>query len=223
MRRVFYALLVINLFFFGWHQIFEGNDGSAVDADVAGLAVGMVAPIRLLTEIAQNAEDELEKRTGAEKCDVYGPFFSASESGAFLRLVRKAALKGRQEEEMVRLKPYYWLYILPSASSRKAQDLVNRLRGAQVSAEIIKEGRLKNGVSLGNFETKEIIEALRKRLSKIDVVIKSEQKSRDYRQFWVLLDPGSEKRIDEKLRDKLISSYPDIFHQQKVCKAIASG
>lgn len=222
MRRVFYALLMVNLMFFGWHQ-FTKQVGDTVEASAEVPPASGVAPIRLLTEIGDDAEIELGKRTEAEKCDVYGPFFLASESKAFLTVVKKAGVKGRQEQELVKLKPYFWVYVLPQASARKAQGLVNRLRGYQVDAELIGEGRLRNGVSLGDFESKDMVDQLQQRLSKLNVLLEMKQKSRDYRQFWVLLDPGSEARIGVELRDGLIADYPGIFHQQKICKPIASG
>lgn len=222
MRWIFYALVVANLAFLGWYTLVEQGAESSYVADAVSVDDG-VARIRLLTEIGEGVDVELERRSGTEKCDVYGPFFSDSESESFLSLVIKAGFSGRAEQENVKLKPYYWAYVSPQSSSRKAHALVNRLRGEQVNAELIGEGRLRKGVSLGNFESEESIDVLQRRLSKFDILLKHERKSRDYKQFWVFLNPKSDAQMSAKLRDKLIAKHPDIFHQQKVCKAVASG
>lgn len=222
MRWIFYALLVANLVFFGWYVVGEQGVESASIADTVNVEDG-IARLRLLTEAGEGADVELEERPGMERCDVYGPFFSDSDSKSFLSLVKKAGFSGRAERENVKLKPYYWAYVSPQSSSRKAHSLVNRLRGEQVNAEFISEGRLRKGVSLGNFESEELIDMLQRRLAKLDILVKFERKSRDYQQFWVLLNPKSESQMAAELRDKLITKYPDIFHQEKVCKPVASG
>ncbi|MEH6359039.1 MAG: hypothetical protein V7745_08630 [Pseudomonadales bacterium] len=222
MRWIFYALLVANVAFFGWYTIVEQGAESFDVADAASVEDG-VARIRLLTEIGEDVDVGLERRSGTEKCDVYGPFFSNSDGKSFLSMVKRGGFSGRVERENVELKPYYWAYISPQSSSRKAHALVNRLRGEQVNAEFIGEGRFRKGVSLGNFESQELISALQRRLAKFDILINFERKSRDYKQFWVLLNPKSESRMPAELRDKLIARYPDIFHQEKVCKPVASG
>jgi len=221
MRWVFYTLLIINAVFFGWQQF--KNDDSTVSASGASQVVDGVEPIRLLSELGEGLSGQLEQRADAEKCDVYGPFFSAIDNRMVLAVVKKAGIRGRQEQEQVNLKPYYWLYVAPLSSARKAQAVINRLRGHQLKADIISDGRLKNGVSLGNFESEDEIERLKQRLEDLDLTLKTREKSRDYRQFWVLLNPGSEVRLKGELQDRLINDFPDIFHQQKVCKPVASG
>jgi len=221
MRWVFCGLLVINAVFFGWQQ-FTGRDGRVDGAEMAARSSG-VEPIRLLSELGEDAEIELAQRTGTDKCDVYGPFFSSVESKSFLRSAKRAGIKGLQKGELIQLKPYYSLYVEPLASVKMAQSLVNRLRGYQLNAELITEGRLRNGVSLGNFESKGEVSQLQRKLSVHEINVKIVGKSRDYRQFWVYLNPGSEALLAGKLQDDLIVRFPDIFHQQKNCKPVASG
>lgn len=222
MRWICYVLIIVNLLFFGWHN-FIGRDVDPLPSSEVMVVDGNVARIRLLTEVGEGGDTELEKRQKSKKCDVYGPFFSAPDSAAFLAVVKKAGLIGWKEKDEVRLKPYYWAYVPPQSSSRKAYALVNRLRGDQLNAEYIDEGRLRKGISLGNFESMESIESLQGRLAKIEVIVKFERKSRDYKQFWVLLNPGSEAEMSVELRDDLIAHFPNVFHQEKVCKPVASG
>jgi len=218
MRWIFYALLVINALFLGWQQV--KNDDSAPSGDASNVD-GSVGPIMLLSELGDDSPVYLEQRADTEKCDVYGPFFSSMGSRKFLQMVKKTGIKGRQEQEQINLKPYYWLYVAPLSSLQKAQTVVNRLRGYQLNAEIITDGRLKNGVSLGNLESKQEVEQIQRRLSVMDLALKIQEKSRDYRQFWVLLNPGSEALLKGELQDRLITNFPEIFHQQKVCKPVA--
>ena len=204
MRWIFYSLLIINMAFFGWHQL---RTDDAVPANKASQAEAGVLSIRLLSEA----------------CDIYGPFFSSEEGLGFLNAVKDAGLQARQEQEKIKLKPYFWLYIEPLSSEAKAQEVVNRLRGDQLNAEIIFEGRLKNGISIGNVDSAEDVERLRQRLSVFNLEVREQQKSRDYQQFWVVLDPSSEGQLPGEIQDRLIQDYPEIFHRQKVCKAVASG
>lgn len=222
MRWVFYALLAINVVFFSWYQLADREQASEAEA-VSAAVVPDVATIRLLAELGEEAELQLEKKSTAQKCDVYGPFFAAADSQAFLQAVKEADITGRQEREQVKLKPYFWVYVAPLASSQQAQAVANRLRGDQLNAEVIDRGGLKNAVALGNFETREDIESLKQRLSALNIKLRFYEKSRDYQQFWVVLDPGSETQLKGKLQQRLITDYPDIFHKQKVCKPVASG
>lgn len=221
MRWVFYGLLIINVVFFAWQQ-FAGHEGGVGGVEVQAQSSD-VAPIRLLSELGEQAEIELVRRSGTDKCDVYGPFFSSMESKSFLRAVKRAGIKGWQEGELVQLKPYFSLYVEPLATVEMAQILVNRLRGYQLNAELITEGRLRNGVSLGDFESRSDISRLQNKLSAHEISVKVVEKSRDYERFWVYFGPSSEALLSGKLRDDLIARFPDIFHQQKNCKPVASG
>lgn len=140
-----------------------------------------------------------------------------------MRAVKRAGIKGRQEGELVQLKPYFSLYVEPLATVEMAKILVNRLRGYQLNAELITDGRLRNGVSLGDFESKSDISRLQSKLSAHEISVKIVEKSRDYERFWVYFGSGSEALLSGKLRDDLIARFPDIFHQQKSCKPVASG
>jgi len=218
MRWVFYSLLVINAIFFCWQQV--RTDGSEPSDDASRVDSG-VESIKLLSELGDDSSIYLGQRAEAGKCDVYGPFFSSIDSRKFLRMVKKIGVKGRQEQEQVNLQPYYWLYVAPLSSRKNAQLVVNRLRSYQLNAEVITEGHLARGVSLGDFESRQEIEQLRQRLSVLNLVLKIQEKSRNYRQFWVLLSPGSEELLVGELQDKLILKFPEILHQQKVCKPVA--
>lgn len=220
MRWIFYSLLIINMAFFGWHQL---RIDDAVPASKASQAEAGVLSIRLLSEVGEDAEVGLTDRPETRKCDIYGPFFSSEEGLGFLNAVKGAGLQAWQEQEKIKLKPYFWLYIEPFSSEAKAQEVVNRLRGDQLNAEIIFEGRLKNGISIGNVDSAEDVERLRQRLSVFNLEVREQQKSRDYQQFWVVLDPSSEGQLPGEVQDRLIQDYPEIFHRQKVCKAVASG
>ena len=221
MRWVFYALLAANAAFFGWRVLVEHDVGSS--RVVNAVIVDGVARIRLLEELERGTGGELLSRLVAEQCDVYGPFYSAVDSKHFLSMLEGAGFYGRAERKSVSGKLYYWGYIAPQASSREARALVNRLRGGQISAELISDGRLRWGVSLGDFESKESIGVLQRRLVKFDVLVEFERKSRDYIQFLVLLSPKGGVRMSAELRDKLIAGYPEVLHQEKVCKPVASG
>lgn len=222
MRWIFFTLLIANLAFFSWYTFFEQDAESSFVAVAQNKGAGAVR-IKLLTEMTEADIKTLEKRSDNNKCDVYGPFFSLSDSQSFLALLRAAGFVGRVEREDVNLKPYFWAYLSPQKTLQKARILVNRLRDEKVNAELIEEGLHMNGISLGDFETKALIDSLRRQLSQLGMLVNYERKSRDYKRFWVLLDPGSEEKISARLRDKLIFKYPDIFHQQKDCKAVASS
>lgn len=221
MRWVFYGLLFINVIFFAWQTFTAHDELGAGEAE--GTRAAEVVPIRLLTEMGEEEEIQLEKRLALGKCDVYGPFFAAADSRGFLKAVKKTGINGREESEQIRLKPYYWVYLSPSSSIQDAQAMVNRLRGYQLNAELISDGPYRNGVALGTAETRDEIDRLQQRLAGLGVVLESIEKSRDYKQFWVVLDPGSEARIKGELHQRLINEYPGVFHQQKVCKPVASG
>lgn len=221
MRWVFIGLLVLNAMYFAWNQFIRENEVlSPVALEPDG---GDVAPIQLLTELREEQTSVLEKRSETRKCDVYGPFFSASDSRTFLRIVSEAGVEGREEQEEVRLKPYYWLYVEPFSTRDEAEALVNRLRGYQLNAELIIEGRYRNGVSLGNFEQDLEVERLLERLAAQQIEVSRIEKSRNYKQFWVVLEPGSEAIVKGELQARLVNQYPEIYHQQKVCKPVASS
>ena len=91
MRWVFYGLLIINVVFFAWQQFAGRSDVG--DTSLSGVSqTSDVAPIRLLTELGDEGEIELEKKSAANKCDVYGPFFASGDSREFLRTVKRAGI-----------------------------------------------------------------------------------------------------------------------------------
>lgn len=182
-----------------------------------------VAEIRLLSELNEQAYDALVQREGLSKCDVYGPFYSDSSGRDFLRQASRAGIAGTQQEERIKLKPYYRLYVQPQGSKEKTQELINRLRDYQLNAELITAGPLRGAISLGDFESDEEVERLTQRLSVHDLRVERQQKTRDYSQYWVYLNPGSVALLTGSVQTQLIDKYPGIFHQQKSCKPVASA
>ena len=221
MRWVCYGLIIINVAFFAWQALLV-NDESLMRGAKEVLPEG-VASIRLLNELGDQADMQLEVRADAQACDVYGPFFSDLEAKAFLRAVNAFDLIGVAVEEQVRLKPYYRLYIKAQGERQKALALINRLRGYQLNAELFSEGDLRWSISLGDFETADEVARLRKKLLIHGIEVEVLEKSRDYQQFWVYLNPGSAAHLIGSLQEELIEKFPDIFHQQKNCKPVASG
>lgn len=220
MRWVCYGLIIINVAFFVWQALVD-DESRAPSAEEVIPAEG--ASIRLLNELGDQTDIQLEVRADAQTCDVYGPFFSDLDAKTFLRAVRAFDVIGVEVEEQVKLKPYYRLYIKVQGVHQKAQALINRLRGYQLNAELVSEGDLRWSISLGDFESKDEIARLRKKLLIHGIEVEVLEKSRDYQQFWVYLNPGSAAYLTGSLQEELIEKFPDIFHQQKNCKPVASG
>lgn len=215
MRWFFFALLGANLFFIFWF----GLNSVVGDAVVKPLSDESAPTIQLLSEVDLPSLSELSSQP--RKCDYYGPFFTSDESKGFLALIEGRGGEGQNLEEWVRSPPYYKLYVAPLSNGVELEGVLNRLRAGRFDAELVREGGRRNSIWLGDYETLQHIEQLKSRLTKYNVNVEVLERSRDYRQFWVVLGPGSGSVVEGDLKALLLEKYPEIIHKEKVCKSVA--
>ncbi len=172
MKWLFFTVVLLNMAFFGWHNVSGGQQRKVVES-VYGPPVS--EKIHLLSE--ETAVPQGDYRAGAATSNeslevalnnvIDG---AVSDKVSFLcpriEIERKsdkvfvtnalAAMKwGYQEKTSTGNRPRFWLYISAQASPEAAKRIVSSLSAKSIDSFVINRGEMKNRISLGLFSSKE--------------------------------------------------------------------
>lgn len=224
MRWSLLLLLVLNLFYYVWHQ------------QQAPLQVVGVAPleqyeprqrdIHLLSESADaiGADSEVSASGFTESsCMFLGSFESAADAE-----ILRQRLAGLDIESVVKSIDSasgldYWVYLPPLASRDASLRQLKELQARQIDSFIIAEGDLSNGISLGIFPRYESAASVMNRLTGAGYEPALRKLPRDQRSYWVRVSPASLRLLDDSLLASIVADFHELQHEVKPCEAVAIG
>lgn len=224
MRWLFLLLLVLNLFYYIWHQ------------QQAPLPVKGVAPIALYKDDprgvhlldehdrarVRQAGDGEAMRTVDDSCLFFGSF--QLEDGARKLQQRLVALdidaQVRTLDAAAGLD--YWVYLAPMASRQASLRQLKELQARKIDSYIITQGDLANGISLGIFPRSDSAESVIQRLRDAGYQPLLRELPRAQRSYWVRVAPESRRLADDVLQ-QLAMDFKDLQHQIMPCVSVASA
>ncbi|PTQ71226.1 SPOR domain-containing protein [Pseudomonas sp. GV071] len=225
MRWLFLLFLVLNLFYYVWHQ------------QQAPLRAKEVAPLSLHQEVRQDIrllsesggaqsrrEHPVEAAAGSsEVCMFLGGF--DQEDAAKLVEQRLITLDIQSQVRVVDAPAGldYWVYLPPLASRQASLRQLKELQARKIDSYIITTGDLSNGISLGMFPRSESADSVMQRLREVGYEPQMRELPRAHRNFWVRISPESRRLADDSLLQSLARDFNGLQHQLMPCESVASS
>ncbi|TBU71137.1 sporulation protein [Pseudomonas daroniae] len=223
MRWIFMLLVVLNAFYYVWHQ------------QQAPMYAKEVAPLSLYQESRRDiqllSESELQQRrapavkeTPANEsvCLFLGSFEESAEAEQVEQ--RLLSLDIRSQMQIVESAGAvdYWVYLPPLASRQASLRQLRELQARKIDSYIITQGDLSNGISLGIFPRHDSADSVISRLRGAGYEPLLRELPRANRRHWVRVAPESRRLVDDSLLERLSLDFKGLQHQLMPCEGVAS-
>lgn len=225
MRWILLLLLLLNAFYYVWHQ--QQAPLRAKEVAPADAYQAARKDIRLLSEAeapSSRGESSLSVEaasSGAAVCLFLGSFEEETRAKVveqrLLSLDIQADVRGVDAAAGVE----YWVYLPPLASRQASLRQLRELQARRIDSYIITEGELANGISLGIFPRNDSASSVMQRLRDVGYEPQIRELSRAHRSFWVRVAPQSRRLADEFLLGRLAGDFAGLQHQLMPCEGVA--
>jgi len=225
MRWILLLLLLLNAFYYVWHQ-----QQAPMRAKEVAPANGYQAArkdIRLLSEAeAPRSRAEVPAPVDTATPDAAVCLFLGSFEGeARARVVEQRLLSLDIQAEVRSVDAAagveYWVYLPPLASRQASLRQLRELQARRIDSYIITQGDLANGISLGIFPRNDSANSVMQRLRDVGYEPQIRELSRAHRSFWVRVAPESRRLADEFLLGRLAGDFAGLQHQLMPCEGVA--
>ncbi|MDG9925010.1 MULTISPECIES: SPOR domain-containing protein [unclassified Pseudomonas] len=223
MRWFFLLLLVLNLFYYVWHQ--QQAPLRIKEVEPMALYKGERQGIRLL-DAADRAKTrpELVQPSSAvdETCLFLGSFQGEDAARQIEQRLIALDIEAQVRAVDAAAGLDYWVYLAPLASRQASLRQLKELQARKIDSYIITQGDLANGISLGIFPRSDSAESVMQRLRDAGYEPMLRELPRAQRSFWVRVAPESRRLADDVLQ-QLASDFKDLQHQIMPCESVASA
>ncbi|HBZ95631.1 MAG TPA: sporulation protein [Pseudomonas sp.] len=225
MRWILLLLLLLNAFYYVWHQ--QQAPLRAKEIAPANAYQAARKDIRLLSE----ADKPSSRNEPSAPVDAASPeaavclFLGSFEEEARARVVEQRLLSLDIQAEVRSVDAAagveYWVYLPPLASRQASLRQLRELQARRIDSYIITQGELANGISLGIFPRNDSANSVMQRLRDVGYEPQIRELSRAHRSFWVRVAPQSRRLADEFLLGRLAGDFAGLQHQLMPCEGVA--
>lgn len=223
MRWFFLLLLVLNLFYYVWHQ--QQAPLRVKEVEPMTLYKGERQGIRLL-DAADRAKMRPELAQPSSVVDETCLFLGSFQGEDAARQIEQRLIALDIEAQVRAVDAAagldYWVYLAPLASRQASLRQLKELQARKIDSYIITQGDLANGISLGIFPRSDSAESVMQRLRDAGYEPMLRELPRAQRSFWVRVAPESRRLADDVLQ-QLASDFKDLQHQIMPCESVASA
>jgi len=220
-RWLLLLLLVLNAFYYVWHQ--QQSLMEVLDVEPPSQYHSYQKQISLLSESPEKAERKVVSPAPIVEqsaCMFLGAFESREEADVLQQRLAGLDIESGTQEIAAVSGVDYWAYLPPMASRGASLRQLKELQAMQVDSFIIAEGDLANGISLGIFPQYESAESVISRLSEVGYEPLLRKLSRNERSFWVRVDPLGQRLIDDALLVNIAADFGGLRHEMRPCEAV---
>ena len=221
MRWLLLLLLVLNTFYYVWHQ--QQPSMMVLDAESNPQSHAYQKQISLLSESPDKAERKVVPHALTVEqltCMFLGDFESPEAAEVLRQRLAGLNIESSVQEIAVISGVDYWVYLPPMASRGASLRQLKELQAMQIDSFIISEGDLANGISLGIFPQYESAESVIVRLSEVGYEPLLRNLSRDQRSYWVRVDPLSQRVVDDALLANFVPDFDGLQHEMRPCEVV---
>lgn len=221
MRWMFLLLLVLNLFYYVWHQ----QQAPLRAKEVAPLALLQQGKrdIRLLSESDLQVRHERVVAAMPEAvCLFLGSFEQEAAASVVAQRLISLDIRSRVQSIDATAGTDYWVFLAPLASRQASLRQLKELQARKIDSYIITQGDLANGISLGIFPRSDSAESVMQRLRDAGYEPSLRELSRAHRSYWVRIAPESRRLADDSLLQRLALDFSGLQHQLMPCEGIAT-
>ncbi|MDP9942748.1 SPOR domain-containing protein [Ectopseudomonas alcaliphila] len=225
MRWILLLLLLLNAFYYVWHQ--QQAPLRAKEVAPANAYQTARKDIRLLSE-ADAPRSRAGSPAAAEAATPEAAvclFLGSFEEEVRARVVEQRLLSLDIQAEVRSVDAAagveYWVYLPPLASRQASLRQLRELQARRIDSYIITQGELANGISLGIFPRNDSANSVMQRLRDVGYEPQIRELSRAHRSFWVRVAPESRRLADEFLLGRLAGDFAGLQHQLMPCEGVA--
>ncbi len=222
MRWMFLWLVVLNLFYYVWHQ----QQAPLRVTEIAPLTMAQDSKrdIRLLSESSAPPRREATEVQPTEAvCLFLGSFELMANAAALEQRLLSLDIQSRVQSMDAAAGVDYWVYLPPLASRQASLRQLRELQARKINSYIITQGDLANGVSLGIFPRSDSAQSVMQRLRDAGYEPSLRELTRAHRSFWVRISPQSRRLADDALLERLALDFKGLEQQLMPCEGVASA
>jgi cell division septation protein DedD len=223
MRWMFLWLVVLNLFYYVWHQQQAPLRGTEIAP--LNMAQESKRDIRLLSESSAPVRREavaVPATVTEAVCLFLGSFEAAGDAASVEQRLLSLDIQSRVQSMDAAAGVDYWVYLPPLASRQASLRQLRELQARKIDSYIITQGDLANGISLGIFPRSDSAASVMQRLRDAGYEPSLRELTRAHRSFWVRIAPQSRRLADDALLQRLAFDFKGLQHQLMPCEGVAS-
>jgi len=221
MRWMFLWLVVLNLFYYVWHQ--QQVPLRVTEIAPLDMAQSGKRDIRLLSESSAPVRREVAVAEAAQAvCLFLGSFEQMPEASAVEQRLLSLDIRSRVQSVDAAAGVDYWVFLPPLASRQASLRQLRELQARKIDSYIITQGDLANGISLGIFPRNDSAESVMQRLREAGYEPSLRELTRAHRSFWVRIAPESRRLAEDSLLERLAFDFKGLQHQLMPCEGVAS-
>ncbi|MBD9485195.1 SPOR domain-containing protein [Pseudomonas sp. PDM14] len=224
MRWLFLLLLVLNLFYYVWHQ--QQAPLRAKEVEPMAQYRGAQQDIRLLSESGREGVrrevPDAAVSAATETCLFLGSFQQDSAAREVEQRLMSLDIGAEVKAVDAAAGLDYWVYLAPLASRQASLRQLKELQARKIDSYIITQGDLANGISLGIFPRSDSAQSVMQRLRDAGYEPLLRELTRAQRSFWVRIAPQSRRLADDVLLQQLASDFKNLQHQLMPCEGVAT-
>jgi hypothetical protein len=238
MRSIFLVLLLLNAAFFGHQRFYASIDKSPVQSKAALNQAPVENNIQLLVErdgdgprpvraklkVNTKSSDEMAASDirAEQLCTMVGPFGQLLYAENLVERLDALGVRARITPIEIKAGEVFWVYLMPEMSEKEALRRLYELQKKNVESYIITKGELANGISFGRFADALTAELKMNEVKRLGYEAQMKSVPQTISETWVMLDQGSDEKINESLWAELLSQQEVIEKRQNVCLGVAS-
>jgi hypothetical protein len=224
MRWILLLLVLLNVFYYVWHQ--QQAPLRAKEVAPASSYQGARKDIRLLSETAAprarvSGPADDESPASAAVCLFLGSFEEEARAKVVEQRLLSLDIQAEVRSVDAAAGVEYWVYLPPLASRQASLRQLRELQARRIDSYIITQGDLANGISLGIFPRSDSADSVMQRLREVGYEPQMRELSRAHRSFWVRVAPESRRLADEFLLGRLAGDFAGLQHQLMPCEGVA--
>ncbi|PKM23296.1 MAG: sporulation protein [Gammaproteobacteria bacterium HGW-Gammaproteobacteria-13] len=221
MRWMFLWLVVLNLFYYVWHQ--QQAPLRVTEIAPLNMAQDSKRDIRLLSESSAPPRREVAEAQPVEAvCLFLGSFEQMADASAVEQRLLSLDIQSRVQSMDAAAGVDYWVYLPPLASRQASLRQLRELQARKIDSYIITQGDLANGISLGIFPRSDSAQSVMQRLRDAGYEPSLRELTRAHRSFWVRISPQSRRLADDSLLQRLAFDFKGLEQQLMPCEGVAS-
>ncbi|ARU87034.1 SPOR domain-containing protein [Pseudomonas sp. M30-35] len=223
MRWIFLLLVVLNAFYYVWHQQQAPLKPKEVAATTLRQDSGRDIQLLSETDGDQRRAPVVEELPADDTCMYLGAFDQRSEAEVVEQRLISLDINSEVRSVDDQAGVDYWVYIPPLASRSASLRQLRELQARNIDSYLISQGDLENGISLGIFPRKDSAQSVIQRLQDVGYESSLRELPRAHRSYWVRIAPESRRLADDSLLEKLAFDFNGLKHQLMPCESIASS
>lgn len=221
MRWMFLWLVVLNLFYYVWHQ--QQAPLRVTEIAPLNMAQDSKHDIRLLSESSTPPRREVAEVPSVEAvCLFLGSFELMADASAVEQRLLSLDIQSRVQSMDAAAGVDFWVYLPPLASRQASLRQLRELQARKIDSYIITQGDLANGISLGIFPRSDSAQSVMQRLRDAGYEPSLRELTRAHRSFWVRISPQSRRLADDSLLQRLAFDFKGLEQQLMPCEGVAS-